>query len=418
MAWPAVPPHVVFFLLYNLIYFAPLFLVFLVGYSGGGAAAAVGMDTRTMRAVATLYGVGVLAFILGAIPFALLARRKRQEQKVGTGSGLRGTLLALRLADKAAILTFAVVFLVSKIELIPLGVYHAYAFGTGEMTGGVWSFSMFCSETLVLLGVLVLYSNSRHNVLMFTLLALLNAVNLLHGTRVFFIVTVMSAVVYAYIRGYLPLRRLLIYGPLMGAAVLGVAYVVFLSRSGISAEGAFTVAKIVSPIVYESLFSQIPLVTLLRQPDLWSITGHPLSLVSDIVASLTPRPLLPDKDTLLFFSNYNSISPLGAMNGYAAGLIYFGDLYPLFYFLLGMFGSWLYAKARRGSWWLVLYAYFSADFVFRIMRDGYLIPIKMLVNSMEALVLLLALRLLFSGVRRRLELERLQAAHSPPADRV
>lgn len=414
---PAVPPHLLFFLLYNLLYFIPLFLVFLWGYRGGGAAAAVGMDTPTMRTVTELYVVGVLSFSLGGVPFALLGRNANRAGGTGAGAG-RIVRPALKLADKITIFVAAMVFLASAIALIPLGVYHAYAFSTGEMKGGIWSFSMFCSESLVLLGVMSLCSSSRYNVLIFVLLALLNSVNLLHGTRIFFIVTVMSAVVYAYIRGYLSVRRLLIFGPLMGAAVLGLAYVVFLSRSGLSAKGAFTAARIVSPVVYESLFSQIPLVTLLREPGLWSLTGHPFHLLGDIVANLTPRPLLPEKDSLLFFNRYAAISPLGAMNGYAAGLIYFGVFYPLFYFALGLFGSWLYARARGGSWWLVLYTYFSADFVFRIMRDGYLIPIKMLVNATEAFIFLLALRVLFVEVKRRLAVERSGSAQPPLSDRV
>ncbi len=394
---PAFAPHLLFFGFYNLIYFLPLFLVFLWGYGRGGAADMVAMDAPTMLIVTFIYLVGVAAFALGSLPLSLM----RAGRRPGFGSA-NALLPQIRLSDKLAIVLVAIVFVISKIALIPLGVYQTYAFSTGEMTGGVWTFSTFCSETMVLLGILALFSGSRHNVLMFTAIAALNGINLLHGSRIFFIVTVLAALLYACFRGYLTLRRALLYGPLAGMGVLVLAYVVFLSRSGASVEGAFSAARLVSPVVYESLFSQLSLVSLLRVPELWDATGHVLSFLSDVVVNSAPRVVLPDKDVLVYFSHFDFLSPVGGMNGYAAGLIYFGLFFPFFYFLLGFVASWLHMKALTGPWWFVLYAYFTADFLFRIMRDGYLIPIKMLINTLQLVVLFIAARALFRVVKKSL----------------
>jgi hypothetical protein len=105
-----------------------------------------------------------------------------------------------------------------------------------------------------------------------------------------------------------------------------------------------------------------------------------------------PRFLAPDKDNMTYIAKLGYLSPMGAFNGYAQGLIYFGLLFPVFYFALGLTASWLYLRARTNGWWLVIYAYFTSDFLFRIMRDGYLIPIKMLINSLQIVCILIVWR--------------------------
>jgi hypothetical protein len=191
---------------------------------------------------------------------------------------------------------------------------------------------------------------------------------------------------------------MLIYGPLATAGVLFFAYGVFLSRSGVSLEGALSAAKLVSPLVYESLFSQLSLLNVLNSPDLVTPLGNTIDFVRDVALNTTPRFALAEKDELQFFSSLVDLSPLGAFNGYAAGLIYFGLFFGVFYFVLGSVARWLYSQAMRSQWWLIVYAYFTADFLFRIMRDGYLIPIKMLINALQILLLLTIFRLLLQQV--------------------
>jgi hypothetical protein len=41
----------------------------------------------------------------------------------------------------------------------------------------------------------------------------------------------------------------------------------------------------------------------------------------------------------------------------------------------------------------VIYVYFVCDFLFRIMRDGYVMPVKMLLNALVILLVVSCLRL-------------------------
>lgn len=399
------PPHVALFLLYNAAYLLPLVAVFVWGYSEGGAGETARVDISTMGLICGVYVLGSVAFTCGAGSFTAL-----QHMRLGTQRPWAAPLYTLTLADRLALVGLVGLFVLTKVALVPLGVYQRYAFDTGEMSGGVWSFSMFCSEAMILAAVLVLFSSSKWNVRGFLLLSAINGVNLLHGSRVFFVITVMAAVLYAYVRGHLTLRRVFIYGPLALLALLTLGYFVFLSRTGASLEGAFSAAQLASPLVYESVFSQQSLMTLIGSPDTWDRWGHFGQFLQDIVLNTSPRLLVPEKDELVYFNEYAYLTPLGGFNGYGAGLIYFGLFFPVMYFALGAIGSWLQAKARDSSWWLVLYGYFCASTLFRIMRDGYLIPIKMLINAVQILLILTLLRALFRGVSATMQAD--SAAHT------
>lgn len=394
---PRFAPHLLLFGFYNVLYFVPLFLLFLWDYTSSQTASSLAIDARTALAICAVYLSGTVGFFLGTLPLKLLGSRDRG----GAGRRWHTLLPPVRLADKLVILLLVIVFLISKVALIPLGVYHEYAFSSGEMTGGLWSFSTFCSETMVLFGIVVLFSGIRRNVLTFLVIAALNGINLLHGTRIFFIVTVLSGVLYACLRGHITLRRALVYGPLAALAVVTLAYVVSLSRNGLSVQEAFSAASLLRPVIDESLLSQLSLVSLLRSPAMWDATGHPLELLADIIVNTTPRILLPDKDDLVYFAQFSYLSPLGGINGYADGLIYFGLFFPFCYFVLGFVASWLYGKAQTGRWWLILYVYFTADFLFRIMRDGYVIPMKMLLNTLEWVAVFMMARALIRAIARK-----------------
>ena len=73
----------------------------------------------------------------------------------------------------------------------------------------------------------------------------------------------------------------------------------------------------------------------------------------------------------------------------------------MFYFSLGVVETWLYRKAQKSSWWFILSTYFTADFLFRIMRDGFDIPMKMMINAMQLLALLYVSRYLFALIPSR-----------------
>jgi hypothetical protein len=390
-----IAPHLLFFWLYNAIYFLPLVVIYIWGYSEGYALEAIALDERSLRLISIIYAEGLIAFTAGSITVGLFRRRRSRDHRAGNDYPVP----QLGIAEKTLVLLVAALFIVAKGALIPLGVYHAYAADTGEMTGGIWSFAMVCAEFMVLASILVLFSDAKRNIAGFVLLSLLNGVNLLHGTRIIFIVNVMLIIFYGYLRGTLSLRRMLILGPILFLGVLAMTYAVFLSRSG-SDGGELTFAKAFSPIVYESLLSQISLRTVVDTPDVLNSTGALPSFLVDMIAFITPRFVLPDKDAVQYLGQFTYMSPLGAFNGYAAGVIYFGVFWPIFYLLLGGIANWLYAKSKTNAYWFLLYVYFTADVLFRFMRDGYSVPVKISANIIELLLLLMAFKALLRGLSR------------------
>lgn len=384
-------PHILFFGIYNAIYYVPLLLAFVWGYGEGGVDTFTGFSQQKMIEITYIYMTGLLAFILGANLTSAL-------QVIAPKTSITYEYkpwLKIELSDKLAVFFIVACFLASKIAIIPLGVYRVYAFDSGQMSGGLWSFSTFCSEALLFIAILVLFSNHKRRFLVFSFLSLVNCINLLHGTRIFFISTVLAATIYAYIRGHLPIRRVLIVGPIAFVFLLGITYSIFLARSSISAGGSLTAAKLLSPLVYESVFSQISLVGTLNNSGIWNATGSGIHFGMDALLNAMPRFLVPDKESMLYIDSFNHLSPLGGFSGYAQGLIYFGLFFPVFYFLIGFFASFLYRKAKSNGWWLIIYIYFTADFLFRINRDGYLIPIKGLINCIQIVFILIIWRKLF-----------------------
>ena len=368
-----VAPHSLLFLFFNLLYFVPLLGVMLFSYSEGGTAKAADLDLDVARKITYIYFLGTFAFVCGSRlgPFLGLVTARPIAQRA-----LR--LFGLNRPFRLVCLAMIGLFLLSKVLLRRLGVYSEYAFDTDGMTGGVWSFSMFCSESLLLLSIVVLFSNARRNVSWFLILTGINGINLLHGTRLFFIIAGITFCFYQYVRGELRLKTaILAFG-----GVLLVGYLVFLSRSHVETDDqTFSFARLISPIMFESIFSQLSLIGTIRHPEMWSLSGSPHHFFLDALYFVTPRFLLPEKDQLLFTNRFADLSPLGAFSGYAQGLIYFGIFFPFFYFVLGVIAGWLQRHARHSQFWSVIYVYFVCDFLFRIMRDGYVIPIKMLLDS-------------------------------------
>jgi len=378
-------PHSILFLALNLLYFMPLAALLIVEYSVGGTAAAAALDPETATRIAWVYVAGLLAFLCGSKLKLFHSEPPRQESRLSLFE-LNGTFRLLCYATIG-------IFFLSKVLLVPLGVYSQYAFETESMVGGIWSFSMFCSETLLLLSIVVLFSRERRNVKWFLFLSAINAVNLLHGTRIFFFAASFALGLYFYLRGALTFRR----ASLAALLLMATGYGVHVSRSNAEVGSeTISVAGVISPVMYETVFSQLPLIGVVRDSHLWQWFGSPHKFFSDIFYFSAPRFLLPQKDTLLFLGQYSDLSPLGAFSGYAAGLLYFGVLFPVLYFVLGSVASWMLNRARDSSFWSVIYVYFTCDCLLRVMRDGYIIPAKILVNAL----VILSIAVLFAPVAR------------------
>ena len=372
-------PHSKLFLAFNALYFLPLLGVLFFNYSEGGATTAADLDPDTFVKIAWIYAAGCFAFLCGS----RLDLLRMFSSSLSAKRELR--LFRPTWMFWAACLGVVGALLVSKVLLIRAGVYAEYAFDTESMTGGAWSFSMFCAESLLFLSITVLFSRMRWNVLGFFLLSAVNGANLLHGTRVFTIIAGIVLCFYLYLRRKFNLRLALV----ALAAFLAIGYFIFLTRSNAALdEDSFSFTRIISPVMFEGVFSQISLIQAVHNSYLWSYFGSPLHFFADALYFLAPRILLPQKEAMLYADRFADLSPLGAFSGYAQGLIYFGVAFPAFYFTLGTLATWLFRRAKDSSFWSVIYVYFACDFLFRVMRDGYIIPLKMLIDALIILAVI------------------------------
>jgi hypothetical protein len=293
--------------------------------------------------------------------------------------------------DKIVLAALICAFLASKVLLIPSGVYSKYAFDTNMMDSPVWTSSMFLSEILVFASLIALFSGLRHNVKVFSALSLLSGINLLHGTRNFFVTAMTGAMLYGYMRKRVSLTRMAAWGAGGFSVAVLLAYVVYLYRQH-EAFTDFSLISILSPITYESVFSQISLVNVLAHPSMIDAFGHTLRFLGDVVIFSSPRFLLGDKESLLWVQQFAPLSPLGGFNGFAMGLLYFGYLLPVAYFLLGLTAGVL-QRMSNTSFGAAIYVYFCCDFLYRVQRDGYVIPAKMLIDNVAVLCILGCLHL-------------------------
>ena len=332
----------------------------------------------------SVYAGAVLAFFLGAAFVKAFPWRRGTARLNARPYAAPGRLPVRGLEGATVFLSVAV--LVSKILLIPLGVYSVYVFDADVNVGGVWSASMALSEVLVMMIVAVLVS--RRSVLAPTFLfgfACLST-NLLHGTRIFDVVAMLSVAVY-YVLTVGLTRRVLLWSALGTGLSFAVLYLAFVGRATYAySDDATSLTVVLSPIVYEAVFSQMSLLGFL-QMDVLTPLGHPFSFLMDAVSFVIPRFLNPDKDSGSLLAQYADLSPVGAFSGHAAGLIYFGYSLYFVHFLLGAFGSWLQRRAKESPVALVIYIYFTGDILFRLMRDGVVYPIKYFTDSVSFLCL-------------------------------
>jgi hypothetical protein len=376
--------HSGLFLIFNLAYFVPLFGVMLFSYSQGGVSKAADLDADVMRRISLVYVLGIGAFLLGSRLGPVLSL---DNNKDNAKADLR--MIDLTPRFKTLCVITVVLFVLSKWSLIQRGVYSDYAFDADSMEGGIWTFSMFCSELLLLLSIVVLFSSARRSIWWFLTFTAINGINLLHGTRIFFLISSIVLCVFLYVRGKFKLRYAIV--GLVGMLLIGYAIFLLRSHMEVDEDQTLSAAGLVSPAVFESVFSQLSLIGTIRHPEAWNLSGSPYYFFRDSLYFITPRFLLPGKDQLLYVDQFTDLSPLGAFSGYAQGIIYFGVFFPIFYLIVGYTANWLQRRAKYSQLCSAIYLYFACDFLFRIMRDGYVIPIKMLVNAFVVMLCVISL---------------------------
>ncbi len=283
-----------------------------------------------------------------------------------------------------------------KVELAAQGVYDAYAFDTGAMVGGVWSMSTALSEMVLYAFAMALLLKDRWLMLIsFALLSL----NLLHGTRIF-TVCALSIFIFWWIATHrVRLRSVAIAVVVAMAIVLG-SLGVFLQRSNVdlSSSDATEVAQyVVSPVLYESVFSQISLIALANGDPL-EFRCNPVDFVFDLASFLTPRALNPGKDKLCI-DYLSELQFLGALNGVFGAFGYFQWFFGVLFIAFGLTGRWLFRVGRKNIFFLSLAIYFFGSISVRLLRDGPILAAKFLSVAVFASIVLFAMSRL--PLRRR-----------------
>ena len=129
------------------------------------------MGTSAMLRITGLYVIGFISFVLGT-----QVRRLSIFDLAGRyDTNWSPSWFRLTISEAIIVSTLVLLFVISKIAIIPLGVYHNTRSTLDLMGGPLWSFSMFCSEMLLSLAIIVLFSKSKHNERWFFVLSAINA---------------------------------------------------------------------------------------------------------------------------------------------------------------------------------------------------------------------------------------------------
>lgn len=376
-------PHFWLFVIVNVNYCGPVLIAYYLAFSEGGVGQVLNIGPTEITRFAAVYVLSVLSFWAGAafvrgLPLHAVDKRLNAapyaQFRNGSPMGLRAMTVIISVALVAC-----------KIALIPSGVYSQYIFDGDLVAGPIWTASMFLSEALVIFLVGHLISEKTLASPYFIGGVLCLSINLLHGTRIFDVALALCVVVYFWIQvGFN--RRVLAYTGIGIAALFAVLYLAFATRTDYHySDDAGTLTMLASPVAYEAVFSQMSLLGFL-QGDQVTVFGHPLDFISDTISWVLPRFLNPDKDSAGLLGQYADLAPVGAFSGHASGLIYFGYSLGIYYFLVGAFGSWLQRKAKTNPISFIIYLYFCADILFRMMRDSLIYPIKYFLNDAILLI--------------------------------
>jgi len=390
--------HVIAFPVYNLFYLLPLISAFVFGYYEGGIGFLQMYPPTILLHICYIYASGIIAFLLGTLLIRLISINSPKPAHIRQAQDIAPDFFL-----KLCTALLSLLYLGTKLYLIPDGVYSSYAFDTGKMASPIWTLSMFLSEAIVAISIVFLTSSGKNDRLWYYFLNSILLINLLHGTRIFFIITILIYFCWMFHSGKLKLNIRIVLRLL--ALFLFIAlffYLLFMYRSNVQfSRESFSLEKIISPIIYESVFSQISLLRTLEY-DLIDKEIEAFRLYTDTLIFITPRFIIPEKDSLMLLSELAKkgyvLSPLGACNGYAAAIVYLGYLFPFLYFLLGMFTAFLCRISVYSRYFEIIYIYFVADILFRFVRDGLIIPSKMMFNNLIMLALLCILSNMFRPI--------------------
>ncbi|QJE00893.1 hypothetical protein HH212_13395 [Massilia forsythiae] len=355
-------------------YAGPVLLKYFYDVTGGGVEIFSLKDTSAFITYSTIWLMAIIPFFFG---FGLAPKKIEYQLPRDINKTLTITIGLL-----------APIYVLVKALLARDGVYQNYAFDSDLMVGGVWSFSMFLSETFVLLFAFSLLAKNRK---LAVICFLLISINVLHGTRIFNFVSILIFAAW-YITNQKFTKTVLLKMLLSFAGLMVCAMIVFLYRSDVdflSVSFEEQLFYLFSPVVYESVFSQTSLLDLANSA-FGDSTCDAIDFFWDFSSFVIPRILNEGKDAICL-ARYSYMQPLGAFNGIFASYIYFGWWYFLYFFGYGLFLRGLRAAKSGKYFFNVIYFYCLANISIRIVRDGPILAGKYLANALVIVLLIFLL---------------------------
>lgn len=386
-------PHELFFIIYNIVYIAPVVYVYLFGFNKGGVSNIFSLSSDLLNEMILFYTIMLFSFFCGSRLFSIGIIIQKDKPVINEFT-----------YDSRffAYLSYFVLFclLITKLLLIKEGVYDSYAFDSGAMSSKVWTISMGMTELLISSYIIFLFSGHPKNAFICFLGI---ALNLFHGTRIF---TLICIFIYGFYRVYYKKNisglKLLLFLFLFSAVVIFVFLLVFVHRSDILIDfGSLDFDFFISPLIYESIFNQISFLKMLEYYNNGIVPVAPHMLFLDSMIFTLPNIFEASGD--IYISNFGDLSPLGGLSGYASAIIYFSDFYFIWYFMLGGLLSLFLRLARRDGYNILsrfLYIYFLCDSLFRLHRDPYFIVMKMLINNIIFVVFAIGVSIFLIKLKR------------------
>ncbi len=279
----------------------------------------------------------------------------------------------------------AVIFIFSKIYVYKNVATEGYGFDTGAISDPIWTFSMFLSEVVVLISVMWL---ALGEIKYFWSNIILLQLNLLHGTRIYLMIAAILA--FSIIIRKLPNLKIIAVSSFSFILFVAVSYLIFLIRhDSFESDFSLDIQWFFSPVLIESIFSQWSLINVLSS-DIYFLKTEISSFLLDPIIFSLPRALFSNKESLMLAMDPD-LSPLGALNGIAAAIIYFGYFFPIYWIFWGVVSAILLRAASTSYWARVIYLLFSFNLILRLMRDGYVMPVKIMINDIFIIAILYAL---------------------------
>ncbi len=375
-----------------LLYIVPVLTSQAINFDIGGAGS-IGLEgAGAVAEYLVLWTVAVVSFMLGMGSIRGSVALALPRHAVKSIAGL------LMVVGPATIAT--------KVLLQRQGVYESYAFDSGQMSGGVWTFSMALAEIdLYLFAASLLLKNAKLTAACLFLVAL----NLIHGTRIFAAGAISISYFFWISTHQISLKKFMAM-VVSVFLVVGLGMVIFIFRSHVEIDYSQydqLFKYFISPIVYESLFSQLALIDFANGLKI-NFVCSPIDYYFDVLGFIVPRILNPDKDALCI-SYLDDLQPLGALNGVFAVYAYFGTFSFVLFGLFGFIGRAFFRFGRRNYYAMTLSLYFSGSIVLRLVRDGPVYAMKFLSMAVFGCLSLFVIELMLEKLSLRKQGDRLYA---------